>query len=171
MSNLIITLTKEDIARCKQAAALRWQLARASGVVNQRKDTDSTDNDLDYLGLKAELAVAKAFNTEFRPENFGIDSGVDMFIDSIGIDVKATFHQQGHLLFKTLDAFKADLAILVTATDNDNVMKITGWISRDRFLNTTVQKDFGKGNCYVIPQDQLATIEDLWLKMTGKKYA
>ena len=48
MEALLITLTREEVAQCKQAAALRWQLARASGVVNQRKDTDSSDEDIDY---------------------------------------------------------------------------------------------------------------------------
>ena len=38
---LSIRLTRSEISEAKQAAALRWQLARASGVANQRRDNRS----------------------------------------------------------------------------------------------------------------------------------
>ena len=54
---MIVTLSRKELSDCKQAATLRWQLARLSGVANQRKDKGRTDQDLDFLGIKAELAV------------------------------------------------------------------------------------------------------------------
>ena len=59
---LNVRLTRSEMSEVKQAAALRWQLARASGVVNQRQDIRS-DADIDLLGLKAEMAVAKALSS------------------------------------------------------------------------------------------------------------
>jgi hypothetical protein len=38
---LNIRLTRSEISEAKQAASLRWQLARASGVNNQRRDNRS----------------------------------------------------------------------------------------------------------------------------------
>jgi hypothetical protein len=38
---LNIRLTRSEISEAKQAASLRWQLARASGVANQRRDNRS----------------------------------------------------------------------------------------------------------------------------------
>ena len=54
MTHLKVRLSRQEMLECKQAAALRWQLARASGVANQRKDSNRNDNDVDLLGIKAE---------------------------------------------------------------------------------------------------------------------
>ena len=70
---LHVRLNRSEISQAKQAAALRWQLARASGVANQRRDIRS-DADIDLLGLKAEIAVAKAFHLPYRASDLGIDS-------------------------------------------------------------------------------------------------
>jgi len=166
---LLITLTREEVAQCQQAAALRWQLARASGVVNQRKDTDSSDGDIDFVGIRAELAVAKALKVDYSPQSLGIDAGVDFFYEGIAVDVKATFHAEGHLLFKNPEAFVADIAILVTATEKVETMAIKGWISRDKFLDTAIKQDFGKGDCYIVKR--LSSIENLWLKVTRRSHA
>ena len=81
MSNdILVQLTKPELSQCKQASTLRWQLARASGVVNQRKDTDSSDDDIDYLGIRAELSVAKVLGCDYTPSALGIDEGIDMYI-------------------------------------------------------------------------------------------
>ena len=50
---MLVTLSLKEMSKCKQAATLRWQLARASGVVNQRRDNGRSDADLDLLGVKA----------------------------------------------------------------------------------------------------------------------
>ena len=61
---MLVHLTPKEVAQCNQAAAMRWQLARASGVVNQRRDKGRSDADLDLLGVKAELAVSKVFDLD-----------------------------------------------------------------------------------------------------------
>lgn len=170
MSNdILVSLTRAEIAQCKQAAALRWQLARASGVVNQRKDTDSSDDDIDYLGIRAELAAAKVLGCDYTPSALGIDEGIDMFIDDLSIDVKSTFHQSGKLLFKSLPAFKSDIAILVTATAWEEKMNVCGWVSQDRFKEKAEETDFGKGTCWTMGQEHLAPLKNLWLKITKEK--
>jgi len=170
MSNdILVTLTKAEISQCKQAAALRWQLARASGVVNQRKDTDSSDDDVDYLGIRGELAVAKVLGCDYTPSALGIDEGIDMFINDLSIDVKSTFHQSGKLLFKSIPAFKSDIAILVTATAWEEKMNVCGWVSLGRFKEKAEESDFGKGTCWTMDQDQLAPLKNLWLKIIKEK--
>lgn len=64
---VLVRLTRAEMAVAEQAATLRWQLARASGVGNHRRDARS-DADIDLIG--AEMAVAKALRlTEFvNPE-------------------------------------------------------------------------------------------------------
>jgi len=90
-----VRLKRSEIAIAQQAAALRWQLARASGVENKRIDQTRTDNDVDLLGIKAEIAVAKIFDIPFSASELGVDSGNDLFINAgareLSLQVKATF--------------------------------------------------------------------------------
>ena len=162
---LNVRLTRSEMSEVKQAAALRWQLARASGVVNQRKDIRS-DADIDLLGLKAEMAVAKALQLPYRASDLGIDSGADMWSEDVSIDVKATYHKSGKLLFKSLDSFVAEYAILVTISDDEDVMRIVGGMGRDRFKLEAVETGLGRGICWVAPQDILTPIEGVWLTLT-----
>ena len=162
---LNIRLTRSEISEAKQAASLRWQLARASGVANQRRDNRS-DGDIDLLGVKAEIAVAKILNLPYRASALGIDSGADIWADDIGIDVKSTFYQTGKLLFKSLDAFVAEYAILVTPSDEEDVMRVIGGMGRDRFKTDAVEVDLGRGPCWVAAQDILTPIEDVWFGFT-----
>ena len=161
---LNVRLSRSEIASAQQAAAFRWQLARASGVTNPRRDTRS-DADIDLLGLKAEIAVAKALHLPYRASDLGIDSGADMWSDDVGIDVKSTFYQTGKLLFKSLDAFVADYAILVTASEDKDVMRVVGGMGRERFGADSVEVDLGRGPCWVAPQDILTPIEGVWLAL------
>jgi len=162
---LNVRLSRSEIASAQQAATLRWQLARASGVTNQRRDARS-DAAIDLLGLKAEIAVAKALHLPYRASDLGIDSGADMWSDDVGIDVKSTFYQTGKLLFKSLEAFVAEYAILVTASGEEDVMRVIGGMGRDRFKTDAVEVDLGRGPCWVAAQDTLTPIEGVWLGFT-----
>lgn len=166
---LLIQLSKAELSQCKQAAALRWQLARASGVVNQRRDSRS-DEDIDFLGIRAEVAVAKAYGLPYTPSALGIDEGVDMYADNLSIDVKSTFHSTGTLLLKSKEAAKADIFVLVSDTPQDDLMNILGWTQRQTFLDKCNTTDFGKGVCFTMEQAQLYRPADLWLHLTKHKH-
>mgnify|MGYP007032528097 FL=1 len=61
---MIVRFTRQDLSECEQAASLRWQLARAAKVANQKKDPTRSDHDIDLLGVKGELAVARVFQID-----------------------------------------------------------------------------------------------------------
>ena len=164
-----IKLTRQEMAAVDQAAALRWQLARASGVANQKRAGES-DDDLDKLGLKAEMAVAKCLGLTYSPQSLGIDNGIDMWFGDVGIDIKATFHPSGKLLFKSLEAFKADAAILVTKTDEADVMDVIGGVMRNKFQTHAQQVNLGRGLCWIMPQDELSPIEKVCAVLTAKQH-
>lgn len=164
---MIVKLTERELALCKQAATARWQLARASGVVNQRKDSNRDDFTIDYLGIRAEQAVAKVFRLDYTPSVIGIDDGSDVWFEDISIDVKSTFHPDGKLLFKSLEAFKSDVSILVTAVKEEGYevvdeMEVVGWITKGEFMELANERDLGHGACYVMEQYQLSSLETLW---------
>ena len=164
-----IRLTKQELSLARQAAALRWQLARAAAVSNQKRAGES-DGDLDYLGIRAEMAVAKLLGADYSAMALGIDDGVDMWVGDVSIDVKATFHETGRLLFKSHDSFNADLAILVTRTEAEDVMNVVGGVGRAVFLREAAQADLGRGLCYVMDQIELMPMPDIWAKLCERKY-
>jgi len=157
-----VRLSRQEMANCEQAAALRWQLARASGVTNQRKDKGRSDADLDLIGIKAETAVAKVLDVHHNVFQMGVDSGADMFLGDISIDVKSTFYESGKMLFKSLDAFRADCCVLVTATQDADVMNVAGYSSKAHFEKNAETADLGHGPCFIMTQDRLRGIESLW---------
>ena len=162
---LNVRLSRSEMSKAQQMSALRWQLARSSGVVNQRRDSRS-DGDIDLLGIKSEIAVAKALQLPYQATSLGIDDGADVWVDDVSIDVKSTFYQTGKLLFKSLEAFVADYSILVTASEEQEVMRIIGGMGKDRFKSNAVETDFGKGPCWVVEQDMLTPIKDVWFGFT-----
>ena len=62
---LLLRLSDKDMAKATQAGAFRSQLARASGVGNQKIDLNRSDSEIDIDGIKSEMAVAKVFELEY----------------------------------------------------------------------------------------------------------
>jgi len=162
---MIVKLSKKEMSEINQFASLRWQLSRAAGVVNQRRDNKRTDDDVDKLGYKGEFVVAKIFNLPFNPGVAGIDDGYDLWINDLSVDVKTTFYPSGVLLFKSIQSFKADVSILVTATKDENTFNVVGFIPKKEFEKKS--KVFN-GNGMAVHQEYLYPIERLW-KYTKQK--
>lgn len=158
---MIINLSPKEISMCKQAATMRWQMARLSGVKNQRRDSGRSDNDLDYLGLRAELSVSKAFDIEHNLFQLGIDEGADIWLGDISIDVKSTFYMSGRLLFKNTEAFKSSCAVLV-CEKSETEMFIAGYTPKKFFIENCYEKDLGHGNGLAMDQRDLRPISNLW---------
>jgi len=161
-----IKLKKSELSKLNQYASLRWQLCRVSGVFNQRKDNSRSDDDVDKLGLKGEFVVSKLFNINFNPSLIGIDDGCDLWINEISIDVKSTFYENGKLLFKSPDAFKSDISILVCQI-NEEIYKVACWITKDFFIKNFTSFNGSSGVC--LEQDKLFKIEKLWLHLKQKE--
>lgn len=170
-----IRLKRSELAVADQAAALRWQLARASGVKNNRIDKTRSDADVDLLGIKAEIVVAKVLDIPFSASDLGVDSGNDLFIDAgsrqLSLQVKATFYQSGRLLFAGNKSFTWDAAILVCSTDQDDVLKIDGWIGRKDAERVLEVKDLGQGSGRCIDPKHLKKISELWYAIQTMRYS
>lgn len=166
---MLVKLTNRELSDARKAASGRWKLSRAAGVVNQKRAAES-DEDLDLLGVKAEMAVAKLLHLDYSPFDLGIDDGMDMWFGDTSIDVKATFHETGKLLFKSLEAFRADCGILVTKTGDDAVMNVAGGCTRQVFMQEAEHIDLGRGKCYVMTQDNLSPIQNVWYLLAERQY-
>jgi hypothetical protein len=87
----------------------------------------------------------------------------------VALDVKTTKHVSGVLLFKSVESFKAPIAVLCVEIDQ-NTMGIAGWINRKdfaakccEFINPKIKYKTGS---VCVKQDQLQTPESLWRKTT-----
>jgi hypothetical protein len=166
---MIVRFTRQDLSECEQAASLRWQLARAAKVANQKKDPTRSDHDIDLLGVKGELAVARVFQIDHDIHKGGIDKNIDMWDNDVCFDVKATFTQAGHLIFKHKKYFKADVAILVTPHDIPDSVFVAGWIGKKEFMDKAQDIDFGGGSCPAVSSNKLRPIPELWKFLTMRK--
>tara|TARA_Y100000004_G_scaffold128291_1_gene144480 strand:+ start:318 stop:842 length:525 start_codon:yes stop_codon:yes gene_type:complete len=166
---MLVEIPPKDLSKCRQAATGRWQLARMSGVGNQKRDKSRGDNDLDWIGVRAEYAVAALFQLPYEPSALGIDDGADLWCDRVSIDVKSTFHRDGRMLFKTKDAFKASVCVLVSSTEQEYVMDVRGWAAQKDFYENAEQVDLGHGLCWVLPDEKLRSLPDLWWRLAEKR--
>jgi hypothetical protein len=162
-----VVLTREEMSTAAQGASMRWQLARAAGVGNQKHDDSRDDSAIDLLGIKAEMAVANAYQLTHSPFMCGVDTGSDMFSGSIGLDVKAAFTRDGNLLFKKLSSFKADVGVLAVLGEEEDVIIIRGWVTQTRFYKDAKTIKVGDtGRAMVLSHTKLSAPETLWRYLT-----
>ena len=163
-----ISLNKEELDSCRRGANLRWQFARNSelgrGLYVKEPERREGSNP-DYLGIRGEMAVAKAFNLPFDPfRGMGVDNGIDFFWNEISIDVKSTPYLNGRLLFKSADKFKSDIAVLAIEVEED-FYRVPGWIRKEHFDLTA--SPFMNG--IAVEQEDLKAPSELWEIMTNFK--
>ena len=66
--------------------------------------------------------------------------------------------------------FKADVAVLVGATDDPAVMRINGAYPRSKFEWDCERKDFGYGEREFMEAENIYPIEWLWLTLMKKRH-
>jgi len=158
-----VTLSDEEQALCRDVALSRYDTSRELGLTQLRIDTSNMNVEL--LGVQGELVFAKIFNLEDPKDNLGSDGGTDYTIQEITIDVKAASKPTYRLLFRSLEAFKSQVGVLVVKI-NDNTFKLVGWTTRKQFAE--LSQPLGEGG-FTLEQSQLRPIEELWKRLTIKR--
>lgn len=166
---MLVKLTKAQMAQAHQGASARGLIMRAAQIANQQVSKVQTSVDVELLGMKAELAVATVFQIDHNPMVLGVDNGTDLFLGDIGVDVKSSFHQNGQMLFRSADHFRADVCVLATATENADVINVVGWLSRKEFLTVARPSPNRKFTGIAAPQDQLRSLSALWEGITERR--
>lgn len=174
---MIVKLNQMEMALTEQAGRLRWQLARASGVVDRVVDGDRDPIAIDRLGVRAETAVAKLLNLDFSASTLGIDSGGDLFVpvkddEFLTLQIKATFHKKGNLLFRHDCKFEFMFAFLVCAQEDPSTYEVTGCISAQRINTKKFKADKGKGYVgWQVNRSDLAPVSDFWTYMQKRRFS
>jgi len=158
-----VTLSEDEQALCRDVAMSRYATSRKLGLTQLR--IDSSEMNVELLGVQGELAFAKVFDLEDPKDNLGSDGGTDYTIQDITIDVKAASKPTYRLMFRSLESFKSQVGVLVVKV-NDNSFKLIGWTTRKHFAE--LSQPLGEGG-FTLEQSQLRPIEELWKRLTIKR--
>jgi len=168
---MLIQLSPKDSHTASLMGADTVALCVMQGFSPRLENASQSREEANVFGYKAEFAVARLFHCEPPVLNVLSDGGVDLWIDGFSIDVKFTNKEFGPLIFDNLEKFRSNIAVLVGKTDDPNVMRINGWISRKEFSARHQTDDFGYGPRMVVKYGDLHPIESLWKKFSELKFA
>jgi hypothetical protein len=158
---ILVWLDAGEMGQCDRAAAARWRYARSTGIQNKRVDKSRTDSDVDLLGIRAEVAVAKLLGINYdHLLTPSVDDGTDLMFKGISIDVKSTFHETGRLILRR--ELRAEVAVLVVPTAEVNVMRVVGYTTPDHFKRCKSIEAMGGRQVECLRQDALLTVDALW---------
>lgn len=163
-------LSRKDLltAECMGADTVAL-CEKLMGFKPRLENEKQTRVEANILGYKAEIAVARLLDIDLPNINVMTDGGVDLWFDDVSIDVKVTNKEFGPLIFDKMSKFKADVAVLVGATDDPAVMRINGACNRFDFGLNAYTKDFGHGERQVVDIKDIQPIEWLWLNLMRKR--
>lgn len=177
-----IKLTDDELRRLAASAKKRNAKKEKYGVQTRKVDSELSDEELHYIGLKAEFAVAKLLKVDINLENtLSGDGGIDIIYRGLSVDVK---YSQLDLKFEP-GTFLADIAILtqplsfgvyyyrgerVAAELDKRVSKkkfawanilVVGWVSRERFEKEHTIRNFGYSDLEFMMAKDLSPLSEL----------
>lgn len=153
-----VHLTDEDLRLAEELAVQRNFPKRLADVKDQIVDDARGSLRIDVMGLLAERAVGKVLGAPLiMKAGLQGDSGYDLQLENLTVQVKYTFHQNGHLILiprqKLRQLLCSDLYVLVTGSES--MMKIVGYATREDCFRHGVMKDFGFGHNFCLDQAHL----------------
>ena len=154
---MIVKLNPDEVLICEQLGRMRSIIARSSGV-KDAKVGDQDGSEADVMGMKAEYAFAKKFNT-FPDLGLTPRSGsADGKLKGFAYDVKSTTYKSGRLLATKKENPDVDMYVLCIV-DNSEV-DIKGYAFKDELIKESNLKNLGHGQGYCLDQDKLRVFKD-----------
>ena len=144
-----------------EATTLGMDTTKICRMQNTNPRGEEGRGESDILGALAEFAVAKLYGADKPRLNVVNDGGLDLWVGNTSIDVKYT--RTGLLIFDSLEHFKADIAVLVCATDEDDLFNVVGGVSQSAFAQRCFKKDLKYGSKLVMEGKALSPPEKVWL--------
>lgn len=155
---MTVTLEPDEILICEQLGRLRSLIARSAGVVDA-KIGKQDGSEADVMGIKAEYAFAKRFNT-FPDLGLVPRSGSpDGIIKGYAYDIKSTAHQMGRLLASR--KVNPDVEIYVLCIVERHQVEIKGYATKDELILGRNLRDLGHGEGYCLEQDALHKFREI----------
>jgi hypothetical protein len=111
--------------------AKRRQVQKRGRNQKNQKIDSRKDLIVEIEGLMGEYAASLIYDVPVN-KDYEADKGWDLVIYGYKVDIKATRHLYGVLLFTSLKHFKADVGMLAVITSKDTV-KLSGWTTKMEF--------------------------------------
>jgi len=165
---LLIKLSNEDMHSAQLLGADTVKICEMQGFPPRLENGKQSREEANIRGYRAEFAVSRLFNLPDPKFNIMSDGGIDLWWNDVSIDVKFSNKEYGPLIFDDADKFQAQIAILVGATTDANVMRINGWIDKLEFIEKAVIHDYSYGPRLKLEADELFPIERFWRYMMVK---
>jgi len=161
-----IELTASEIITAAQYADLFQQnktKQMANGIVRNNKRCRQSNFGVHYIGLLGEVAISRLLGIAMRTDvTIAGDGDCDMVCNGNTIQIKTTSFGNANntgrfIIFNHLQDFSTDYAILCS-TKNAHTIHISGYTSRQNFLENIVTKNFGYGIRYCLAESNLKPI-------------
>ena len=149
---MIVNLEPDEILVCEMLGRMRSIVARSAGVLD-RKMGDQDGSEADVMGMIAEYAFAKQYNT-FPDLGLTPRSGsADGRLKGYRYDIKATKYIDGRLL--ATRQHNPDVDIYVLCIVDGSEVDIKGYATKEELIHPGNLKDLGHGKGYSLSQSQL----------------
>ena len=149
---MIVKLEPDEVLICEQLGRMRSIIARSSGVKDAKVGTHD-GSEADVMGMKAEYAFAKQFNT-FPDLGLTPRSGsADGKLKGYAYDIKSTTYKTGRLLATKKENPDVDMYVLCVV-DNSEV-DIKGYTMKKDLIQPSNLKNLGHGEGYCMEQNEL----------------
>ena len=153
---MIVKLQPDEVLICEQLGRMRSIIARSSGVKDAKVGTHD-GSEADVMGMKAEYAFAKQFNT-FPDLGLTPRSGsADGKLKGYAYDIKSTTYKNGRLLATKKQNPDVDMYVLCIV-DNSEV-DIKGYAMKEDLISTSNLKNLGHGEGYCLDQSELKSFK------------
>lgn len=155
----IVHLDPDEVLICEVLGRMRSINARAARV-RDVKIGKQNGEEADVMGMKAEYAFAKLFNT-FPDLGLTPRSGsADGVISGYAYDIKATHYKSGKLLATKKINHHVDMYVLAVVTE-PHVVDFKGYLFKKDFIKESNLRDLGHGEGYCVDQCDLKKFKKL----------
>jgi len=152
--------------------ALAYRLAterneKPDGVPNRRIAGRHSDWELNYAGVRGEIAVAQYFGVPIdeRFYAYGDGKAPDLRVGRWGVEVKTAFYSPPILKLPSVDALRSDWLVICYVRENGdryaNRVDLAGAVSRKRFCLDCYRRDFGYGSTFCFDATEMLSVREL----------
>ena len=160
----IVNLDPDEILVCEVLGRMRSLNARAANV-RDVKLGDQSGEYSDVLGMKAEYAFAKLFNT-FPDLGLTPRAGsADGILAGYAYDIKATNYKNGKLLATKKINPDVQMYVLAVVTE-PNIVDFKGYLFKEEFIKNSNLQNLGHGEGYCVPQNRLKKFKKVQQNLT-----
>ncbi len=156
-----LLLNESDQELAKKYGEARRLENRKNGVVDKKRTTKMTKEEMDLYGIATEIAVGRYLGLQPDLSIHSRHGGHDLISENgVKIDVKYTSSDRGDLLLMPNKTLK-DADVYIVCTGTFPVFEVAGWAKAVDVIKKENITDLGHGPAYKYPKRKLLSLEAL----------